>query len=61
MFARIVRKEEPADIVYEDDTVVAFKDIHPVAPCHLLIVPKRGAVRNPNYLTVQHVDLLEHM
>lgn len=61
IFARIVRKEEPADIVYEDDTVIAFKDIHPVAPCHLLIVPKVGAVRNPNHLNVQHVDLLEHM
>lgn len=61
IFARIVRKEEPADIVYEDDTVIAFKDSHPVAPCHLLIVPKMGAVRNPNHLTVQHVDLLEHM
>lgn len=61
IFARIVRKEEPADIVYEDDTVVAFKDRHPVAPCHLLIIPKSGAVRNPNHLTVQHLDLLEHM
>ncbi|CAN0271091.1 unnamed protein product [Scytosiphon promiscuus] len=61
IFARIVRKEEPADIVYEDDTVIAFKDAHPVAPCHLLIVPKVGAVRSPNHLNVQHVDLLEHM
>lgn len=61
VFARIVRKEEPAVIVYEDDIVLAFKDANPAAPCHLLIVPKVGAVRNSNYLGVQHVDLLEHM
>lgn len=61
IFARIIRKEEPADIVWEDDTVVAFKDAHPASTVHLLIVPKHAAVRNPNHLTVQHVDLLEHM
>lgn len=61
VFARIVRKEEPADVVYEDDTVLAFKDKHPASSCHVLIVPKRGAVRNVHFLTVEHVELLEHM
>lgn len=61
IFARIVRKQEPADIVWEDDMVVAFKDKHPASTVHLLIVPKYSAVRSPAYLTVQHVDLLEHM
>jgi len=41
MFCRIVARESPADIVYEDDTVVAFRDIYPKAPVHLLIVPRR--------------------
>lgn len=41
--------------------VVAFKDKHPASTVHLLIVPKYSAVRSPAYLTVQHVDLLEHM
>ena len=40
-FCRIVARQSPADIVYEDDAVVAFKDIYPKAPVHLLIVPKR--------------------
>lgn len=41
IFHKIVRKEIPADIVYEDDDVIAFKDIHPKAPTHVLFVPKR--------------------
>ena len=41
MFCRIVARQSPADIVYEDDAVVAFKDIYPKAPVHLLIVPRR--------------------
>ena len=40
-FCRIVARESPADIEYEDDQVLAFKDIYPKAPVHLLIVPKR--------------------
>jgi histidine triad (HIT) family protein len=40
-FCRIVARESPADIAYEDDAVLAFKDIYPKAPVHLLIVPKR--------------------
>ena len=39
-FCRIIRKEIPAAILYEDEKVVAFKDIHPVAPIHFLIIPK---------------------
>ena len=41
IFARIVRGEIPADIVYRDDLVTAFRDIHPLAPTHVLIVPNR--------------------
>lgn len=40
LFCRIVRKEIPAALVYEDDTLLAFKDIFPQAPVHLLIIPK---------------------
>jgi histidine triad (HIT) family protein len=40
-FCRIVGRQSPADIVYEDDDVLAFKDIYPKAPVHLLIVPRR--------------------
>ena len=41
LFCRIIARQSPADITYEDDTVVAFKDIYPKAPVHLLIVPRR--------------------
>ena len=41
LFCRIVVRQSPSDIVYEDDAVVAFKDIYPKAPVHLLIVPRR--------------------
>ena len=41
LFCRIVRKEIESKIVYEDDDVLAFKDINPQAPVHILIVPKK--------------------
>ena len=40
VFCRIVARQSQADIEYEDDAVLAFKDIYPKAPIHLLIVPK---------------------
>ena len=41
LFEKIVAREIPAAIVYEDDSVLAFRDIHPQAPTHILIVPKK--------------------
>lgn len=41
LFERIVAREIPADIVYQDDQVTAFRDIHPRAPVHILIVPNK--------------------
>ena len=41
IFSKIVRGESPAEILYQDDLVTAFRDIHPVAPVHVLIVPNR--------------------
>lgn len=41
IFSKIIAREIPSEIVYEDDLVIAFKDINPVAPVHILIVPKR--------------------
>jgi histidine triad (HIT) family protein len=41
LFCRIVRKEIPASMVYEDDRLIAFNDINPQAPLHALVVPKR--------------------
>jgi histidine triad (HIT) family protein len=50
LFCRIARKELPASVVYEDDTIVAFRDIHPQAPVHLLLIPKKH---------IRSVDALE--
>lgn len=41
LFGKIINREIPADIVYEDDLCLAFKDIHPQAPIHILLVPKK--------------------
>lgn len=41
LFTRIINREIPAEIVYEDDLVLAFRDIRPLAPVHILIVPRK--------------------
>lgn len=41
LFCKIVARDIPADVVFEDDDVIAFRDIAPQAPTHILIIPKR--------------------
>jgi histidine triad (HIT) family protein len=41
IFSKIIRREIPADIVYEDELVLAFRDIQPQAPVHILVIPKQ--------------------
>jgi histidine triad (HIT) family protein len=41
IFCKIINEQAPADIVYKDDEITAFLDIHPVAPTHILIVPNK--------------------
>jgi histidine triad (HIT) family protein len=41
LFEKIIAREIPADIVYEDDQVLAFRDISPQAPVHVLVIPKK--------------------
>lgn len=41
IFDKIIRKEIPADIVFEDENVLAFRDINPQAPVHVLVIPKK--------------------
>jgi histidine triad (HIT) family protein len=45
LFSKIIRREIPADIVYEDDLAIAFRDVHPQAPVHILVIPKKPIVK----------------
>ena len=45
IFGKIIRREIPADIVYEDDLTLAFKDVNPQAPTHILVIPKKPIPR----------------
>jgi histidine triad (HIT) family protein len=45
LFSKIIRREIPADIVYEDDLAIAFRDITPQAPTHILVIPKQPIPR----------------
>lgn len=44
IFCKIINKELPADIIYEDEEIIVFKDIKPVAPIHFLIIPKKHII-----------------
>jgi len=58
LFSRIVAREIPADIVFESDSIIAFRDIAPKAPVHLLVVPKTEAFANVTELAAGDPDLL---
>ena len=45
IFSKIIRREIPADIVYEDEHCLAFRDINPQAPTHILVIPKKEIVK----------------
>lgn len=53
IFCKIIKKEIPSEIVYEDERVIAFKDVNPAAPIHILVVPKKHIV---NLLEVSKED-----
>src|SRR3954468_18253895 len=57
IFEKIIRREIPAKILYEDDDVIAFHDVDPKAPVHVLVVPKRVISRLAN-ATTDDLELL---
>jgi len=57
IFHRIIAREIPADIVYEDDEVIAFRDIAPQAPVHVLFVPKAVDIPTLNDLQPSQAEL----
>ncbi len=60
LFEKIIAREIPADIVYEDDLAIAFRDIHPQAPVHLLIIPRKPIPR-VGAATEDDAPLLGHL
>ena len=60
LFLKIINKELPADIVYEDEQVVVFKDINPAAPVHLLIVPRKH-IKTTDDIQKEDKELIGHM
>lgn len=60
LFEKIIEREIPAEIVYEDDLILAFNDINPQAPVHILVIPKKPIPRI-DQATPQDQQLLGHL
>jgi histidine triad (HIT) family protein len=60
VFSKIISGEAPADIVYKDELVTAFRDINPAAPTHILVVPNK-AIPTVNDLGEEDAALVGHM
>lgn len=60
IFSKIIRKEIPADIVHEDDQCLAFKDVNPQAPVHILVIPKKP-ISQLSLATPEDSALLGHL
>jgi len=60
IFCKIALREIPSEIVYEDDEILAFKDIQPLAPVHLVIIPKIH-LRSLNDVNPEHEALIGHI
>jgi histidine triad (HIT) family protein len=60
IFTKIIAKEIPADIIYEDDMALAFKDINPQAPVHFLVIPKK-AIATMNDITKEDREIVGHL
>ena len=60
IFSKIIRREIPADILYEDEFCLGFRDVNPQAPTHVLIIPK-DPISNLNNVAVENTELLGHL
>jgi len=60
IFCKIGRKEIPSTVVYEDEHLLAFKDLNPVAPVHVLIIPKVH-LNSLNDMTPEHMPMIGHL
>lgn len=60
LFCRIINGEVPANIIYQDEDIIAFDDIHPKAPEHKLIIPRKH-IATVNDLSLEDMDLMGKM
>ena len=60
IFGKIIRKEIPADIVYEDNLALAFRDVNPQAPTHILVIPKQAIAKLSDAESADHA-LMGHL
>lgn len=60
IFSKIIRKEIPAEIVYEDNLAIAFKDVNPQAPIHILVIPKQPIAQLSDAESTDHA-LMGHL
>lgn len=60
IFSKIIRREIPAEIVYEDDLAIAFKDVNPQAPVHILVIPKEPIAQLADAESKDH-SLMGHL
>lgn len=60
IFCKIINREIPSDIVYEDDKIIAFKDVNPVAPVHVLIIPKEH-IASAMEITEENAPVVAHI
>ncbi|MDO5308097.1 MAG: histidine triad nucleotide-binding protein [Planctomycetia bacterium] len=61
IFKRIIDKEIPSNIVYEDELCLAFHDVSPQAPVHVLVIPKTTKLRSLDDVTEDDVQLIGHI
>jgi histidine triad (HIT) family protein len=60
IFSKIIKREIPATIIYEDDLAIAFRDVNPQAPVHFLVIPKQPIVKLSE-ATIEDQSLLGHL
>ncbi len=60
IFCKIINKEIPSNVVYEDDKILAFHDLNPAAPKHVLVIPKVHFA-SLNEMTAEHAEIMAHL
>ena len=61
LFHKIIRREIPATLVYEDEDVLGFRDIAPQAPVHILVIPKAHVLSSAREIGAEHGALIAHI